>query len=100
MARASRWTRWRGRLFVDSTGDGWIGHFAGARTMYGREAGSAFGEEWIAPKVADRLTMSGTLTTANKVVICAGGQTICAGKLMLSDGILYAGKTSTVIVIR
>ena len=58
-----RWTRWRGRLFVDSTGDGWIGHFAGARTMYGREAGSAFGEEWIAPKVADRLTMSGTLTT-------------------------------------
>ena len=58
-----RWTRWRGRIFVDSTGDGWIGHFAGARTMYGREAGSEFGEEWIAPKVADRLTMSGTLTT-------------------------------------
>ena len=45
-------------------------------------------------------TLSGTLTTANKVTICAGGQTICAGKLMLSDGILYAGKTSTVIVIR
>ena len=58
-----RWTRWRGRIFVDSTGDGWIGHFAGARTMYGREAGSEYGEEWIAPKVADRLTMSGTLTT-------------------------------------
>ena len=58
-----RWTRWRGRLFVDSTGDGWIGYFAGARTMYGREAGKEFGEEWIAPKVADRLTMSGTLTT-------------------------------------
>ena len=45
-------------------------------------------------------TLDGTLTTANKVTICAGGQTICAGKLMLSDGILYAGKTSTVIVIR
>lgn len=45
-------------------------------------------------------TLDGTLTTANKVAICAGGQTICAGKLMLSDGILYAGKTSTVIVIR
>ena len=58
-----RWTRWRGKLFVDSTGDGWIGHFAGARTMYGREAGSEYGEEWIAPKTADRLTMSGTLTT-------------------------------------
>ena len=50
----------------------------------------------------DRRTfvLDGTLTTANKVAICAGGQTICAGKLMLSDGILYAGKTSTVIVIR
>ena len=58
-----RWTRWRGRLFVDSTGDGWIGYFAGARTLYGREAGKEFGEEWIAPKEADRLTMSGTLTT-------------------------------------
>ena len=58
-----RWTRWRGRMFVDSTGDGWVGYFAGARTMYGREAGSEYGEEWIAPKVADRLTMSVTLTT-------------------------------------
>ena len=57
-----RWSRWRGRFFVDSTGDGWVAQFAGARMMYGREAGSAFGEEWIAPKVADRLTMSGKLS--------------------------------------
>ena len=61
--RTGRWTRWRGRIFVDSTGDGWLGHFAGARTMYGREAGREFNEEWIAPKEADRLTMSGTLST-------------------------------------
>jgi len=61
--RTGKWTRWRGRIFVDSTGDGWLGHFAGARTMYGREAGAEFGEEWIAPKEADRLTMSGTLST-------------------------------------
>lgn len=56
------WTRWRGRFFVDSTGDGWVAHFAGARTMYGREAGAEYGEEWIAPKVADRLTMSGKVS--------------------------------------
>ena len=59
-----RWTRWSGRYFIDSTGDGWIGAFAGARMMYGREAGSVFGEEWIAPKVEDKLTMSGTLSGA------------------------------------
>ena len=57
-----RWSRWRGRFFVDSTGDGWVAAFAGARMMRGREAGSAFGEEWIAPKVADGLTMSGKVS--------------------------------------
>lgn len=57
-----KWTRWRGKIFVDSTGDGWVAHFAGARTMYGREAGSEYGEEWIAPKTADKLTMSGKVT--------------------------------------
>lgn len=61
--RTGKWTRWNGKIFVDSTGDGWIGFFAGARTFYGREAGSEYGEEWIAPKVADKLTMSGTLST-------------------------------------
>ena len=57
-----KWTRWRAKYFVDSTGDGWVAHFAGARTMYGREAGSEYGEEWIAPKTADKLTMSGKIT--------------------------------------
>jgi len=45
-------------------------------------------------------TLDGTLTTANKVTICADGQTISTAKLMLSGGILYAGKSSTVILIR
>jgi hypothetical protein len=35
-------------LFVDSTGDGWIGYWAGAETMYGREASSQYGEAWDA----------------------------------------------------
>ena len=57
-----KWSRWRGKFFVDSTGDGWLAHFAGARTMYGREAGDEYDEQWIAPKVADKLTMSGKLS--------------------------------------
>ena len=56
-----RWRRWRGRQFVDSTGDGWLGFYAGARMMFGREAGREYGETWVAPEVADKLTMSGTL---------------------------------------
>ena len=32
--------------YVDCTGDGWIGHWAGAETMYGRESASEYGESW------------------------------------------------------
>jgi hypothetical protein len=32
--------------FVDCTGDGWIGYWAGAETMYGRESASEYGESW------------------------------------------------------
>ena len=55
-----KWSRYRARLFADATGDGWVAHFAGARTMYGREDRKAFGEDWTVD-VADRLTMSGTI---------------------------------------
>lgn len=33
-------------LFADCTGDGWIGYWAGAEYMYGREASSRFSEGW------------------------------------------------------
>ncbi len=33
-------------LFADCTGDGWIGYWAGAGMMYGREAASRYGESW------------------------------------------------------
>ena len=33
-------------LFVDCTGDGWIGYWAGAEYMYGREPVSKYGEAW------------------------------------------------------
>ncbi len=32
--------------FIDCTGDGWIGFWAGADYRYGREAASEFGESW------------------------------------------------------
>ena len=59
--RTGRWTRYHAAYFADATGDGWIGRFAGAESMYGREAGKEFGEEWIAPEKRDELTMSGTI---------------------------------------
>ena len=55
-----RMSRYRAKIFIDCTGDGWIGAFAGAEKMYGREARSEFGEV-CAPEKRDDLTMSGCL---------------------------------------
>ena len=52
--------RIRGRIFVDATGDGWVGYFAGAQAMYGREGTSEYGESY-APDEPDAFTMSGCL---------------------------------------
>jgi hypothetical protein len=38
--------RFSAPLFIDCTGDGWIGYWAGAEYMYGREDSSKFGESW------------------------------------------------------
>jgi len=51
---------YRGKLFVDCTGDGWVGFYAKADFRLGREARSEFGED-LAPEKADELTMSGCL---------------------------------------
>ncbi|MGE4488710.1 MAG: FAD-dependent oxidoreductase [Kiritimatiellales bacterium] len=50
----------RGRVFVDTTGDGWLGYYAGADFRVGREARSEFNES-LAPETADNNTMSGCL---------------------------------------
>ncbi|MEI7730524.1 MAG: FAD-dependent oxidoreductase [Verrucomicrobiota bacterium] len=50
----------RGRYFIDCTGDGWLGYFAGAQFRLGREAREEFGED-LAPPRADKITMSGCL---------------------------------------
>ncbi len=51
-------TRFRGRYFADGTGDGWLGLFAGAEYMHGREARSEY-DEAPAPEERDEITMSG-----------------------------------------
>lgn len=39
-------TRFRAPVFIDATGDGWLGFWAGADWRYGREAHSEFNEAW------------------------------------------------------
>ncbi|MGN0853772.1 MAG: FAD-dependent oxidoreductase [Kiritimatiellia bacterium] len=53
-------TRYRAGIFIDCTGDGWVGVFADAARMYGREAQHEY-NEWPAPEERDDLTMSGCL---------------------------------------
>ena len=52
--------RFKARYFVDCTGDGWVGYYAGAASRFGREASSEYGES-AAPETADSITMSGCL---------------------------------------
>lgn len=57
-------TRYTGRQFIDCTGDGWLGYYAGAQYRIGREAKSEFNETY-APEFADNITMSGCLMTGH-----------------------------------
>jgi hypothetical protein len=38
--------RFRAPVFIDATGDGWLGFWGGAECRYGREAHTEFGELW------------------------------------------------------
>ena len=40
--------RFEAPIYADCTGDGWIGYWAGANYMYGREASSEYDESWEA----------------------------------------------------
>ena len=63
--------RFAAPLFVDATGDRWIGYWAGADYRMGREAADEFGES-MAPAVADGRTLGCSLMwtsmTANTAV--------------------------------
>lgn len=51
---------YRGKMFIDCTGDGDLGFYAGAEYRIGREARSEF-DESLAPEKPDTVTMSGCL---------------------------------------
>ncbi|MFO7668169.1 MAG: FAD-dependent oxidoreductase [Bacteroidales bacterium] len=59
--------RFSAPYFVDCTGDGWIGYWAGAEYLYGREAASEYGEGWDeygalwSPDSADHKVMGASL---------------------------------------
>jgi hypothetical protein len=59
--------RFEAPLFVDCTGDGWIGYWAGAEYNYGREASSKFNENWDAhgllwsPETPDNFVMGSSV---------------------------------------
>jgi hypothetical protein len=52
--------RFAAPVFVDATGDGWIGYWAGAEYMKGREDRKRFGES-MAPERADNMTMGNSV---------------------------------------
>jgi hypothetical protein len=58
--------------FVDSTGDGWIGYWAGAEFSYGRESVDTYGEEWEehgelwSPKESDNAVMGSSVLWGSK----------------------------------
>lgn len=51
-------SRYIAKLYIDCTGDAWLGYYAGAYYRYGREASYQHNED-IAPKIPDTQTMSG-----------------------------------------
>jgi hypothetical protein len=53
-------SEYKGTIFIDCTGDGWLGYYAGAEYRRGREASSEFNES-KAPEKEDTITMSGCI---------------------------------------
>lgn len=66
-------TRFSSPLFVDSTGDGWIGYWAGAEYSYGRESTYKYGESWEkwgelwSPEEPDNQVMGSSVLWQTKV---------------------------------
>ena len=59
--------RFRAPVFIDATGDGWLGFWAGAEFRYGREAQTEFDEAWArygelwSPRTPDRRVMGASV---------------------------------------
>jgi len=50
--------RFTGKIFIDCTGDGWVGYFAGAKSRFGRE-GFLQHEEGAAPTICGTVSRHG-----------------------------------------
>ncbi|MDF7825180.1 FAD-dependent oxidoreductase [Pontiellaceae bacterium B12227] len=74
-------SRYTAKQFIDCTGDGWLGYYAGAQYRIGREARSEFNEDH-APEVADNITMSGCLMS---------GHTLCYNTKKLKEPEPFTG---------
>ncbi|NRB53080.1 MAG: FAD-dependent oxidoreductase [Saprospiraceae bacterium] len=65
--------RFKAPLFVDATGDGWIGYWAGAEYSYGRESVYKYGEAWDkwgelwSPEEADNAVMGSSILWRTEV---------------------------------
>ncbi|AUP78517.1 FAD-dependent oxidoreductase [Flavivirga eckloniae] len=65
--------RFKAPRFVDSTGDGWIGFWAGAEFSYGRESKDTYGEgidEWgelWSPEESDNFVMGSSVLWQNEI---------------------------------
>lgn len=62
--RTGQRRRFSGKFFIDCTGDGWVGHWAGAAYRRGREARSEF-DEPAAPEKADAFSLSTSLNLSH-----------------------------------
>ncbi|WP_129664020.1 FAD-dependent oxidoreductase [Phytoactinopolyspora endophytica] len=65
MTGSERSIEFRAPVFLDCTGDGLVGHLAGARYRVGRESSDEYGEPW-APEVADSKTLGSTMLFYSK----------------------------------
>ncbi len=57
--------RFEAKIFIDCTGDAWLGYYAGAKYRFGREAEWQHNES-IANKFPDMYTMSGCIKSGNR----------------------------------
>ncbi|MEM6344086.1 MAG: FAD-dependent oxidoreductase [Bacteroidota bacterium] len=66
--------RFEAPLFIDATGDGWIGYWAGAEYSYGRESVHKYGEAWEewgelwSPEEADNFVMGSSILWQTEIL--------------------------------
>lgn len=77
--------RFRAPLFADCTGDGWIGYWAGAQFMYGREAGTTFNENYaeLKNRISSHFAIKDTVNDSHKTIIAESKDAKVMGATLL-----------------